>query len=207
MTASSPSASKKTVTPTAAQRVTPNHKTIPTKPDVKAAAGMNGLINRSPVVTKPSSLCRWPRHMAVPARKHRLQPEQVTVAAESVPGLISWVSAAAGASSPSRLSEAVAARISPSQAIKIPISSPVQKVSVSKPGNLITQKSPKTGGPSPAQRSNNDGPDVRAVAKRKWMPSTLFSNPKLHKLLRNPASRETAKASGVLMYKQRPMRL
>ncbi|KAJ3221233.1 hypothetical protein HDU81_010779 [Chytriomyces hyalinus] len=209
VTAGSPRSSKTTITTATTKRVTPNSKTNPTTPEVKVAAGMSGLINRSPVAVSKSSPSRLRRPIAVPAKKHRMQPVQVTAAAESVPGLISRVSAAAGASTPSRLAGAVAMKTSPGQASKTAISPPdrAKKVCASKDANFIKQTSPKTGGPSPVRRSNSGGPEVLAVDKPKRAPSTLLSNPKLHNLLRNPVSRQAAKASGALMYKQRPMRL
>ncbi|KAJ3392702.1 hypothetical protein HDU80_010812 [Chytriomyces hyalinus] len=206
VTAPSPPTSKITTTSAAFKLVTPNRKAVPKTPDVKVAAGMSGLINCSPAATRPSSLSRSPRLVAAPTTKSSPPSGEAAVAAESVPGLISWVSVATGASTASRLSETVAAKISAGQASKVRHSSPVQK-DVSKRVNLIKRESPKTGGPSQVQRPLNGSPVAHPVAKPKREPSTLFSNPKLHKLLRNPGSRKEIKTSGALMYKQRPIRL
>ncbi|KAJ3220926.1 hypothetical protein HDU78_000756, partial [Chytriomyces hyalinus] len=193
-----------TTTPTAANPVTPNRKTIPKTPDVKVAAGMSGLINCSPAATRPSSLSRLPRFVAAPATKSSTPYVEAAVAA--VPGLISSVSAASAAPSSLRLHGTVATKISTAQAgvtssqIRIPLPFKAKMA-------LAKQTSLKAGGPCLVQRPTNGNPVAHPVVKPKREPSTLFSNPKLHKLLRNPRSRKDIKTSGALMYKQRPIRL
>ncbi|KAJ3377952.1 hypothetical protein HDU80_003045 [Chytriomyces hyalinus] len=206
VTAPSPPTSKITTTSAASKHVTPNRKAVPKTPDVKVAAGMSDLINHSPAATRPLSLSRSPKLVAAPTTKSSPASVEAAVAA-AVPGLISWVSVATGASTPSRLSGTGAAKISTAQAGVNPSSIMSQKGSVSEEAPLPKQTSPKASRSCPLQRPTNGGPDVRAVAKPKREPSTLFSNPKLHKLLRNPGSRKDIKTSGALMYKQWPIRL
>ncbi|KAJ3409330.1 hypothetical protein HDU80_001790, partial [Chytriomyces hyalinus] len=135
-------------------------------------------------------------------------PPTVEVAvAAAVPGLISWVSVALAAPSSLRLPGTVATKLSAAQAGVNPNSATgkCQKGSVSDEAHLSKQTSVKASGPCPVRRPIKGSLDVQAVAKPKRVPSTLFSNPKLHKLLRNPGSRNEIKTSGALMYKQRPI--
>ncbi|KAI8825404.1 hypothetical protein BJ741DRAFT_632461 [Chytriomyces cf. hyalinus JEL632] len=208
VTAPSPPTSKITTTPATTKQVTPKCKTIPNTPDVKVAAGINGLINRS-AATGPSSPSRSPKLVAAQATKSSPPPVEAAVAAESVPSLISRVSAASAVSSSSRLPGTAAIKLSPAQvgATRSPVIGHGQKGSVSDKVHLAKQTSPRASSASPVRKPNKCSLDAQAAAKPKREPSTLLSNPKLHKLLRNPGSRKEIKASRVLMYKQRPIRL